>query len=189
MSNVLIGLSGYARSGKDTVAKILQEKYEFTPLSFTTALNDVLLATDPYVDFDHQGPRRLSSVINNVGWERAKDVYPEVRRLQQRLGTDGAREHIDDDVWIQALYNNNVDLIENGLVAITNVRFPNELDFVKDFMGGYTIRVERPGYTPANGHISDTALDGYEFDVVIQNDGSLDDLEQKVIEVYESLIK
>lgn len=189
MNNILIGLSGYARSGKDTVAKILQDKYDITPLSFTTALNDVLLATNPIIVVDnHFQPIRLCEIIDEIGWEKAKDVHPEVRRLQQKLGTDGVRNNISKDAWVQALYNNNKDLIDNGKAAITNVRFPNELIFVREY-GGYVIRVVRPGYFPANGHVSDTALDAYGFDAIIKNDGDLGKLEQEVIAVYESLIK
>jgi guanylate kinase len=65
------------------------------------------------------------------------------------------------------------------------MRFPNEMDAIKS-RKGITIRVNRDNGTRAidlNPHASETALDGHEFDYVIENDGSLEDLVQKVKEI------
>ena len=67
---------------------------------------------------------------------------------------------------------------------ITDVRFPNEYDAVKA-KGGLILRVNRPGYGTsmldlATAHPSETALDGHDFDHVIENDGNLEDLKKKV---------
>ena len=73
---------------------------------------------------------------------------------------------------------------------ITDMRFPNEMDAVKA-KGGITIRVNRPySTTGGNGipatfsqtqfHPSETALDNHEFDYVIDNNGSISDLIDKV---------
>lgn len=78
---------------------------------------------------------------------------------------------------------------------ITDTRFPNELKAVKD-RGGITIRVNRPNFVEntltgeefpvkvyKKEHKSETALDTAEFDYVIDNSGSLLDLEEKVLEI------
>lgn len=76
---------------------------------------------------------------------------------------------------------------------ITDMRFPNEMDAVKA-KGGITIRVNRPySTTGGNGipatfsqtqfHPSETALDDHEFDYVIDNNGSISDLIDKVKEI------
>lgn len=74
---------------------------------------------------------------------------------------------------------------------ITDMRFPNELKAVKD-KGGISIRVNRPYTTVINGngipatfnhnqfHESETALDSAEFDFVIENSGSIEELIEKV---------
>ena len=78
---------------------------------------------------------------------------------------------------------------------ITDTRFPNELKAIKD-RGGITIRVNRPDFVEnaltgerfpvkvhRSGHPSETAMDNEEFDYVIENSGSLKDLEEKVLEI------
>jgi hypothetical protein len=64
---------------------------------------------------------------------------------------------------------------------ITDVRFPNEAQAIKD-RGGIIIRIERPGGESHCGgaHASETALDDYDFDIVINNDGTIDELIDKV---------
>ena len=67
---------------------------------------------------------------------------------------------------------------------ITDVRFPNELKAIKD-RNGINIRVNRPHYDTSmkalvNAHESETALDNAEFDYVIDNDSTIEDLIVKV---------
>jgi hypothetical protein len=79
---------------------------------------------------------------------------------------------------------------EESKWIITDMRFPNEMEAVKA-KGGITIRVNRPySTTGGNGipatfsqtqfHPSETALDNHEFDYVIDNNGTISDLIDKV---------
>ena len=68
---------------------------------------------------------------------------------------------------------------------ITDMRFPNEMQAVKD-RGGITIRVSRTGiHTPKieDLHPSETALDNYEFDYHIDNSDTIEDIIEKVREI------
>jgi hypothetical protein len=71
--------------------------------------------------------------------------------------------------------------IEQSNWIITDVRFPNEAQAIKD-RGGIVIRIERPGGESHCGgaHASETALDTYNFDYVIDNEGDIDELIEKV---------
>ena len=71
---------------------------------------------------------------------------------------------------------------------ITDMRFPNELQAVKD-RGGITIRVNRDilneipyqkAYRETHEHESETALDNAEFDYVIENDSNVEELTKQV---------
>jgi hypothetical protein len=78
--------------------------------------------------------------------------------------------------------------IEASHWVITDMRFENELEGIKA-RGGITIRVNRDTGVQwttsdgANEHPSETALDNAEFDYVINNDGSLEDLILSVAEI------
>jgi len=132
-----------------------------------------------------------------------------VRDFLQKLGTDGLRDGLHTNTWVNALMADYKPLmsasfgimdlgastlqmekmskpipIEYPNWVITDTRFPNEAQAIKD-AGGILIRVVRPGNTPINTHSSETSLDNYPFDHVIINDGSLEDLVEKVREVLE----
>jgi hypothetical protein len=157
----VIGLSGYARSGKDTVAQILTSEHGFTRVAFADALRDVALRVDPYVT---TAGTKLSTVVGSYGWERAKDSFPEVRRLLQQLGV-AVRDVVHTDAWVKAA----IRKMDDGRYVIPDVRFPNEMALVRQ-CNGLTVQVHRPGFGPVNGHISETALDNERFDYVLQND-------------------
>lgn len=183
----IIGLNGVARSGKDTLAEILRSLYGYQTASFSDMLNKALIALNPVVllrpesedQMSEHGWTRYATLIEAVGYERAKEV-PEVRSLLQRMGTEVGRNLLGQDIWVDALFKN----LLGEKVAITNVRFPNEYDAVKS-RGGVVWRVDRPGFEPANDHISDRALDDYSFDARIYNDGSVRDLADKVMRLMD----
>jgi hypothetical protein len=184
----VVGLSGYARSGKDTAAQVLLAA-GWERRSFADRLREFLLALDPIVFEDEEGIGwRMSDVVGHLGWEDAKDQSEEVRRLLQRCGTEAGRKVLGEDVWVNATLG-DIGTVMYGLrgappVVITDVRFPNEARAVQD-LGGMVIRVNRPGIGPKTApdgtvHSSETALDDWPFDAVIENDGTLEELEHLV---------
>lgn len=188
----LLGLVGRARSGKDTVASFLIAEAAFTRYAFADPLKAAALALDPLVgspalpgDLAPLRGVRLSTAIDAIGWERAKDTIPEVRRTLQRLGS-AMRDEVDEQTWTRATLDRVVEHVSSdaGPVVVTDVRYPNEADAIR-LLGGRVVRVLRPSHhLPATGlHVSETALDDYEADAVIVNDADLDTLRARTLEV------
>jgi len=171
-TGTVVGVSGYARSGKDSVARVFVSRHGFTRAAFADALKELACRTNPIVSPDG---RRLASLVDEIGWDRAKTEVPEVRGILQRLGK-GARDVLGEDIWVDTLFRQHAGA---SRLVIPDVRFPNEAAAVRG-RGGRVVRVVRPGVGPANGHISETALDDDEPDAVIVNDGSLEDLAGEV---------
>lgn len=164
----VIGICGYARAGKDTLARIIADLgYEHR--SFAGPMKPMLYALDPTVRLE-TGFGTVSQLVDAFGWEAAK-THDEVRRLLQRLGTEAGRAHLGQDVWVNALFAAS----SSGRLVISDCRFPNEADAIRA-KGGVVVRVERPGVRPVNRHTSETALDDYEPDLVVANDETIDDL-------------
>jgi hypothetical protein len=165
----IIGLTGYAQSGKDTVASILVEKYGYRRIAFADKIRDFLYGINPMVACSPTG--YLQDLVNLVGWDNAKQE-PQVRRLLQDLGIS-ARELLDENIWITtALGKVNKD----ERVVVTDVRFENEAMMLK-LMGGQLWRVKRVGFGPVNEHVSESELDGYKVNQIFVNNGSIEDLE------------
>lgn len=126
---------------------------------------------------------------------------PTYRELLQVVGTDALRNVVHANVWVNALMadyhlrQKPPQITEKGAIfsfdsvypnwIITDMRFPNEMEAVKE-RGGITIRINRDNGTrpiDLNPHASETALDYHDFDYVIDNDGSISDLIDKVREI------
>lgn len=170
-TTTIIGLSGYAQSGKDSTGRVLVER-GFTRFAFADALRQTMYAMDPMVLANDGGCYALSEWTEmgfDYEWLKANT---NLRLYLQRHGV-GIREFVDPDAWVNAVFRQ----IEPGMQAvITDVRFPNEYEAVKA-RGGSVWRVVRADHQPPNLHVSETALDGYEFDQVLTVTDHNDDLD------------
>lgn len=187
----IIALSGFARSGKDEVSKVLVEEFGFKKVAFADKLREMLYALDPWVvaynnKTGANETRALHGVIDEFGWDGYKETMygDEIRRLLQRLGTEAGRETLWDSIWIDAALAGHP---EDAKIVISDARFINEFNAVTTY-GGQVWRVDRAGVGPANNHKSELeALEYNKFNFHIQNNGTLDDLRERVIEVYEGM--
>lgn len=173
---MLIGVSGYAQSGKDSIAGILKP-LGFERRAFADKMREALLAIDPIISHEALVPLRLSEILKVMTWDLAKVTYPEVRDLLQRLGTDAGRNILGEDVWVDAAMN---DIESTDNIVFSDCRFINEAQAIVD-KGGEVWRVSRSGVGPVNDHISEVGLDGWAFDKYLKNLGTLDDLRHAVI--------
>ena len=171
----LIGLTGYAGTGKDTVRLILEGQYDLDGMAFADAMRDMLSALLACVGADESWmtERHLKEVdIPQLG--------ASYRKLAQLLGTEWGRS-IDPDFWVRiaaakvklcAHYN-------DAGVVISDVRFPNEAAWIRS-QGGVIWRVIRPGTAPVRAHDSEDLIATLQHDYVIDNRCTIDDLEVAV---------
>jgi len=133
-----------------------------------------------------------------INWQTAYKHQYTVRELLQLVGTNAIRNVIHEDAWVNALMNQyGIRDIEYFKAfpdnyklpnwIITDVRFPNEAKAIKD-RGGIIIKIKSPFVRFSDGsfrarnkmmgdyHSSETALDNYDFDYVIDNNNTIDDL-------------
>lgn len=174
----IITISGSAQHGKDTFASFLSKALESRGKK-TLVIH--------YADV-------LKFVAKQwYGWDGVKD--DKGRTLLQYLGTDVFRKN-RPDCWVtivKELILGMGDTID--FVLIPDCRFPNEIEVVKeinpdDFM---CIKVFRPNFDNGlseeqKNHKSETALNGFNFDLRIINDAGVEGLTRKAEEVSEAMI-
>ena len=188
---MIVGITGFKRSGKSTTAEILADDYGFQIIELTDKLKAVLLGGNPWVT-----PKlRLKDVIREYGWELAKDTFPEVRRLMQDFASEGVRDNLGEDTWLDAWqkslprdsttvqsFGGEVvsEMHRYGHATTANVRFPNEVARIHS-IGGVIWKVTRPGYmTTTDKHRSETQTANLLVDDFINNNGTVDDLRRTV---------
>lgn len=175
---MIIGLSGYAQSGKNATAELLVEKEGFRQIAFADGLRRCVEALDPIVDYIGISPLRYNEAMARYGYETAKAEFPEFRGVLQRMGTEVGRNLLGENVWVELTFATIRSEPEANWV-ITDCRFPNEFDAIKA-NGGRVLRVTRPGHEACNDHVSEHALDGHSFDGYIDNAGTLGSLLETV---------
>ena len=143
MKNIkAIGLCGLARSGKDTFFSIIEQhfieqKISCKKLSFAHALRKDV----------HE------FLLNKTGIDSFTEVEEEKNIIRDFLVAYGTKlmRRIDETYWISKVKGEAEFLINSGCIPIfTDVRYPNELKWIKYGLGGSIIHIRREGIVPPN---------------------------------------
>lgn len=206
---MIIGLVGFAGSGKGTVADILCDEFNFSKIAFADPLKDAVSAIFDWPRNLVEGdtiPSRVFREKPDSFWSEKfeRDFTP--REALQKLGTEACRNVFDQDIWIYAL-EKRIDRERNTVV--TDVRFPNEIECINR-LDGHVVRVKR-GKEPIwyetaynhlhneeyqmykkypDVHISEWAWIGHPLiQHIIDNNGSMYELKNNTIKLLHSLTK
>lgn len=154
---ILIG--GKAGCGKSTAALILQDHLVGWPVTIRHLASPVKEAARGY-----------------FGWDGEKDERG--RELLQRIGQVGRA--YNEDLWVSQMLSEIRDI--PSIVLVDDFRFPNEANYIRKHTPWVvTIQVAAPSREilkglPAYNEISETANDEFEFDYIVNNEGSMDGL-------------
>lgn len=204
---MIIGICGFIGSGKDTVADYLVNFHEFRRESFANTLKDAVSSVFGWdrtlLEGRTKEAREWREQVDPWWAERLDMPTLTPRWVLQYWGTEVCRRAFHDDIWIASLENKLRNSRDH--VVISDCRFPNEITSIKR-AGGKIIWVKR-GALPdwyetavsANSghnfaiqelkikkiHASETAWVGTEFDAVIENDSTIDDLYKQISNLLE----
>lgn len=158
----VIGLSGFAGSGKTTAAKHLVEAHGFVTVKFAGPLKAMMRALG-------LGEREIEGDLKEVSHHLLAGKTP--RYAMQTLGTEWGRAHFGDDFWVNLARETVLDVLDQGgHVVIDDVRFANEAAAIVA-LGGAVLRVDRPGVGPVNAHASDNQHLAWDYEIT--NDDSI----------------
>ena len=211
---MIIGICGLIGSGKDTVADYLVNVHEFRRESFAGTLKDAVAAVFGWdrtlLEGRTKASREWREQVDTWWAERLNMPHLTPRWVLQYWGTEVMRKSFHDDIWIASIENKIRNLRDN--VVISDCRFPNEIAAIKA-AGGLVIRTTRgpdPEWFHAaevvNGgptqnlswasnksvldnykvHASETAWAGTEFNYILDNNGSMDELYAQVDRIIKS---
>lgn len=190
MSFLVIGITGKAGAGKDTIADHLVQKYGFAKYGFADPLKKVVCAA-----FDLH-PKQVNDPDEKEKIDNFWSVSP--RQMLQFVGTELFRDHADklvpglgSNFWVARAIKRITQLENLGYpgVVINDVRFKNEADLIVNDHGGVLIRVVREGIKAVGipNHISEAGFDTDHYGdsyVVIYNTGSKQQLYEEVDNLY-----
>jgi hypothetical protein len=200
---MIIGICGRIGTGKDTIADYLCSNHDFIRLSFAASLKDAVSSIFGWERELLEGTTKESREFRETidqWWTDRLGITVTPRIILQQWGTEVCRNNFHQDIWVASLENKLRTTNKN--VVITDCRFINEFNTIKKSKGK-VVRVER-GPTPSwyydanfynrgiekiiskqnldkqNIHASEYSSIGYDYDHIIINDGTLDELYEKI---------
>lgn len=200
----VVGLSGFAQSGKTTAALYLEKKYGIRRKHIAEPLRAMLAVL-------LQANGMSSAMITRyLEGDLKEKLIPELgvtsRYAQITLGTEWGRQLINNDLWSNTWCRS----VQDGeSVMNDSVRFPNEADAIRK-LGGIVIMIKRPGTKPAKfnwGKVGEFLFDKFGImwgvhpseridlikpDYVIDNEHSIEqlhaDLDMVMVQHYKKVI-
>lgn len=176
----IIGLTGRAGSGKNTVEEIIRSQVGACPgIAFADPLKGML-----DVMLDMIKPHFDAGLWNDRQWKEAElpDIGKSPRQLAQTLGTEWGRHQVHPDIWL-ILARKELAKYESAgyeTAVITDCRFENEATMIRN-MNGEIWHILRPTAEPVSHHASEAGIALVPLiDSVIDNSGSLDHLREIV---------
>lgn len=211
---MIIGICGLIGSGKDTVADYLVNVHGFRRESFAGTLKDAVAAVFGWdrtlLEGRTKASREWREQVDPWWAERLNMPHLTPRWVLQNWGTEVMRRGFHDDIWIASIENKIRNSADN--VVISDCRFPNEISSIHN-AGGLIVRTCR-GTDPDwfrsaeivnrgpttnlswasnkamldsfNVHASETAWAGTNFDYILDNNGTMDELYNQVNKIVKN---
>jgi hypothetical protein len=161
---MLIGITGKARSGKDTIAKHLATKHGFSHYWLSKPMKDALAVMLGWTSEHLYGD--LKEVVDNT-----YGVSP--RYALQTIGTEWGRELINQDLWLILAEQ---QIRRNPNLVISDIRFDNEAQLIRR-MGGIVLKITRVDADEVQDHQSEAGVSDHFIDMSVTNDGSIKELQ------------
>ena len=210
---ILLGLSGKAGSGKDSVAAYLKQQYGFIPFSFSDTLYREVVSAFDLPDEDLLRDRATKEVPTKVlcgencsdpnfvsllagsGYVDRGDAPRSPRQILQMWGTNYRRAQDPDywikkaEAWLEAILKAApYPELRPQLFVCSSVRFENEREWIKD-PNGSIWHLRRFNAAPVHAHESENELPVLEGERVIYNNYTLDYLHRGVDQLLSSSAK
>lgn len=204
----VIGIAGRKRSGKDTVALMLEEEYGFKRLALADPLRECLstflgvseptdkeglvsfsVSQEDLMEMAHL--LRLDSSVfierfreQMSGWCGQNCYTLPYRKLIQTVGTDICRA-LDEQVWIKrTMYEITMNKKYGGRnkFVVSDIRFDNEAEFIHNLLGSVWCVTSARGEDDT--HSSEKGVDEKYISCMIANNGTLEELREGVKRIY-----
>jgi len=176
---MIIGLIGRLQTGKSTIAEMICDKIlDCRIIGFADLLKQMIFN---------------AGICNEEElWCKKTDFS---RMILQKIGTNLIRDQIDQNFWVKkmksTIENIYLDYPKLSTIIIHDIRFKNELTFIRQNYKSKIISIKRPSLEfnkDENLHISETELSNVkDFDYQIINDGTLEDLDEKIIKIVNEI--
>lgn len=186
---IYVGVGGYKRCGKDTFTKLLIEELKKQNIDARRrSLADTLKeeCAEMIITELRKTARKFwgkytvviptkEELLSKMHSDEYKEQF---RLLLQWWGTEFKRRMVDDAYWID-MVKEWADASTADVVVVSDVRFQNEIDFIKN-NEGFRVWVYRDGCEPSE-HASENSIDiNTGWNLTVENNATIDELVNSV---------
>lgn len=179
---IIIGITGIAGSGKDTVRAILEAEHAAHGMAFADPMRTMIGAL-----FEANGIDKGYMLDREFKEQPIPGIGASYRQMAQTLGTQWGRDCLDQDIWLRIAAAKIRDLdwqrSAPGVYVISDVRFYNEAEWIRA-QGGVIWRVRREQAVPVRTHASELQIEGIRPFWTLENHNSFDELRDQVREAF-----
>jgi hypothetical protein len=167
----IIGIHGPLNSGKDTIASLIQQLYpeHYRRYAFAKPIKDAVKVMFGFTDV--QVEDRILKEAPDQFWGFSP------RKAMQLLGTEFGRELLRNDIWVKRAELEIASNISNNYkTIITDVRFENEAEWIRNQPNSVILIIDSPGLDTSTSnykHASEGGISRQAGDHIITNDKSL----------------
>jgi hypothetical protein len=187
----IIGITGNKGSGKNTVADIIGDLYHdpdkdlrFNSIAFADPIrekiNYIFKLNGTITAYDDFKRSIVSTTDTDMGSHSVsgRHVVREIGMLMRYYNPNQFVDYVEDKINFLTRVN----------YIVTDLRFDNELEFLKR-KNAFIVKVVRDEDTATDSHITERGFDDSQCDVVIYNNGSIEELTEKVRAVFDKFYR
>lgn len=201
MSKLIISISGFQSSGKDTIADYLQNKYGFYKYSFANKLKMIISIIFGWDKKKLEGIEKVDREWRETvdeWWSKKLNISNFTPRYAMlNIGTI-FRDYFNKDIWVNSL-EKEIDNSDKNKIVISDCRFENEYNLIESY-NGYKICVIRDlekynyyckidNFSKTDIHESEYRWINFKYDYVIFNDGNIEKLYNNIDIILKEILK
>lgn len=175
----LIGLSGKARSGKDTIGMYLVQSRGFHRMAFADPLKETMAAAFGI---------RVIEFHDDELKDKLHPLWAMTRRAMLQRGADALRGQFGQNFFIRRWLNSYLSICTHNNVVVTDVRSDAEAQAIIN-LGGVMLGVLRDNHQglvgPESQHHTETGVSGHLIKAYLLNNGTLTELKALILQHLE----
>jgi dephospho-CoA kinase len=175
----LICIIGNIGSGKSTASNILKQ-YGYEEITFANPVKEIGLILG-FENKDLYGSQEDKLKINEFWGVSGREF---MQKFATNIMRNELQKHINMNmdgktIWVRLCEKKIIQMLkENKKILVSDGRFPDEIDMIKQY-NGIILKIDRNNSYDL-GHESESYISKIKYDKIIDNNGTLDDLENEI---------
>ncbi len=185
---MIVGIIGKKQSGKDTIADILVNKYNYKKYAYADPIKDIIKTIFKWGDERIEDKETIDPNWGISPRQALQNIGTELFQFELGKQVSLFNDTIGRNIWVKVFETWYSKLPKNTNVVVSDVRFLHEVQSLKK-MEATIIKVERPdNHYVTDNHLSETQVNSFNYDYLITNDRTIAYLKNQITGIVNHII-